>query len=58
MINLHLERTDEVEIFIHGFGSSAFDSLPGETMHRNSSIWKKMIFGDVTLTCFLDGVPK
>lgn len=45
-------RTDNLHISIHGFGKSAFDSLPGKKHCEGLSEWKTMILGDATITFF------
>lgn len=58
VVSLYLERTDEMIIAIHGFGESAFDSLPGKRKSHGHTTWKRMIMGDVEITFYLDGVLK
>ena len=58
MSYLSIDRTDNFTVHIHGFGESAFNSLPGKPAFADNTVWKKMVFGDVEIVFVKDGKPE
>lgn len=51
VMEITLMRTDDVCVHFHGFGKSAFKSLPGEL--SKTETMKKMILGDAEIRFYL-----
>lgn len=55
MIDISVEKSDDVRINIHGFNPGQMEKLPGDIETKGESTWKKMDLSNSCQIVFFQG---